>query len=345
MNIVVLAGGISTERDVSLSSGTMIYRALKKNGHSTVLLDVYFGIEETLESPEMIFREEREWDAGFVGVAEQNPDIQEIKARRKSDIDGFFGPNIIRICQAADIVFLALHGESGENGKLQAAFDLLGIKYTGTDYLSSALAMDKKLSKELFGIYGVPTPDAFYPKKGEQPEVAFPVVVKTSLGGSSVGVYLVFNEIEYKKALNEAYQFEGDVIVERYIKGREFSVGVIGKTPLPIIEIAPIQGFYDYKNKYQAGSTIETCPADLNEEKTLEMQEYAIRAFESLRLSSYARMDFMMDEAGSLFCLEANTLPGMTPTSLLPQEALALGYSFEDLCEWILEVSIQKYEE
>ena len=322
MNIVVLARGISTERDVSLSSGTMIYRALKKNGHSAVLLDVYFGIEETLESPEMIFREEREWDAGFVGVAEQNPDIQEIKARRKSDIDGFFGPNIIRICQAADIVFLALHGESGENGKLQAAFDLLGIKYTGTDYLSRALAMDKKLSKELFGIYGVPTPDAVYPKKGEQPEVVFPVVVKTSLGGSSVGVYLVFNEREYKKALNEAYQFEGEVIVEQYIKGREFSVGVIGKTPLPIIEIAPIQGFYDYKNKYQAGSTIE-----------------------ALRLSSYARMDFMMDEAGSLFCLEANTLPGMTPTSLLPQEALALGYSFEDLCEWILEVSIQKYEE
>jgi len=342
MRIVVLAGGISTERDVSLSSGTMIYRALKKNGHKAILMDVYMGIETDENNLGQLFEAEKMWDAGFDGVKESDPDIEEIKSQRSDDKDGFFGPNVIRICQQADIVFLALHGENGENGKIQAAFDLLGIKYTGTDYLSSALAMDKKLTKEIFEIYHVPTPDAKYPNVGEKPEVELPVVVKTSLGGSSVGVYIVNTESEYQTALKDVYQYEGEAIVEQYIKGREFSVGVIDGKALPIIEIAPISGFYDYKNKYQAGSTVETCPAKLDAEKTQEMQKYAQEAFHALRLKSYARIDFMMNEAGDLFCLEANTLPGMTPTSLLPQEAQAMGCSFEELCEWIIKVSMEK---
>ncbi|MDD2968154.1 MAG: D-alanine--D-alanine ligase [Lachnospiraceae bacterium] len=344
MKIVVLAGGISTERDVSLSSGTMIYRALKKSGHQAILIDVYFGLEQSDVDPDELFTKDEKWDANFQGVGEIDPDIEEIKARRTTGDDGFFGPNVIRICQASDLVFLALHGENGENGKVQAAFDLLGIRYTGTDYLSSALAMDKKLTKEIFEIYGVPTPDAVYPAKGERPDVTFPVVVKTSLGGSSVGVYIVQNEEEYETALNDVYRYEGEAIIEQYIKGREFSVGVVGGEALPVIEIAPISGFYDYKNKYQAGSTVETCPADLDKEKTAFMKQYAEKAFHALRLQSYARMDFMMSESGELFCLEANTLPGMTPTSLLPQEALAMGRSFEELCEWIIHVSMEKYE-
>ena len=172
-------------------------------------------------------------------------------------------------------------------------------------------------------------------------EVSFPCVVKACCGGSSVGVAMANDAEEYEEAKKEAFLYDDEVVVEEYIKGREFSVGVMDGVALPVIEIAPLQGFYDYKNKYQAGSAIETCPAELSAEKTEEMQEYAEKAFKILRLKNYARMDFMMNESGDLFCLEANTLPGMTPTSLLPQEAAAAGISFSELCERIIEAALR----
>ena len=334
MKVVVLAGGISTERDVSLSSGTMIYRALKKRGHQAILLDVYLGYEwvpsaegETIDS---IFDRDKDWAETLGSIAEENPDIELIKAMRPDGEKNFFGPNVIAICQAADVVFMALHGENGENGKIQACFDLMGITYTGTDYVSSALSMDKGLSKELFAYHGIPTPAGIRLKKGQKHEktVPFPCIVKACCGGSSVGVSIAFKAEEYEKALQEAFLYDDEVIVEQYIEGREFSVGVMDGRALPIIEIAPLQGFYDYKNKYQPGSTIETCPAQLSEEKTKEIQDYAEQAFRALRLKNYARMDFRMSREGEVFCLEANTLPGMTPTSLLPQEAAVLGIDF-----------------
>lgn len=348
MKVVVLAGGISTERDVSLSSGTMIYRALKKRGHQAILLDVYLGYEwvpsaegETIDS---IFDRDKDWAETLGSIAEENPDIELIKAMRPDGEKNFFGPNVIAICQAADVVFMALHGENGENGKIQACFDLMGITYTGTDYVSSALSMDKGLSKELFAYHGIPTPAGIRLKKGQKHEktVPFPCIVKACCGGSSVGVSIAFKAEEYEKALQEAFLYDDEVIVEQYIEGREFSVGVMDGRALPIIEIAPLQGFYDYKNKYQPGSTIETCPAQLSEEKTKEIQDYAEQAFRALRLKNYARMDFMMNKAGEVFCLEANTLPGMTPTSLLPQEAAAEGVSFEELCERIMGTALTK---
>ena len=343
MKSVVLAGGISTERDVSLSSGTMIYRALKALGHQAILLDVYFGLEQNVQGLEQLFAKDEAWDANFQGVGETDPNIEEIKARRKSGEDGFFGPQVIRLCQLTDLVFLALHGENGENGKVQAAFDLLGIKYTGTDYLSSALAMDKKLTKEVFGIYGVPTPEAVYPMKGEHPQVEFPVVVKTSLGGSSVGVYIVHNELEYTAALSDVYQYEGEAIIEQYIKGREFSVGVLNGKALPVIEIEPLDGFYDYKNKYKAGATKETCPANLPKEISEKMQRWAEKACETAGVTTYARVDELLNEDGDIYCLEINTLPGMTGTSLLPQEAAAVGMSYDELTKKIIEISLEKY--
>ena len=348
MKVVVLAGGISTERDVSLSSGTMIYRALKKRGHQAILLDVYLGYEwvpsaegETIDS---IFDRDKDWAETLGSIAEENPDIELIKAMRPDGEKNFFGPNVIAICQAADVVFMALHGENGENGKIQACFDLMGITYTGTDYVSSALSMDKGLSKELFAYHGIPTPAGIRLKKGQKHEktVPFPCIVKACCGGSSVGVSIAFKAEEYEKALQEAFLYDDEVIVEQYIEGREFSVGVMDGRALPIIEIAPLQGFYDYKNKYQPGSTIETCPAQLSEEKTKEIQDYAEQAFRALRLKNYARMDFMMNKAGEVFCLEANTLPGMTPTSLLPQEAAAEGVSFDELCEKIMSTALIK---
>ena len=341
MNVVVLAGGISTERDVSLVSGKMIYNALKKNGHNAILLDVYLGTGET--DVENIFTLEKDWAGEINPVQDENPDIEKIKALRPDGDKQFFGPNVITICQKADIVFMALHGENGENGKIQACFDLMGITYTGTDYISSAVAMDKALSKELFAVYGVPTPKGIRLKKGatESEKVPYPCIVKACKGGSSVGVCIANNDKEYEEAKKEAFRYDDEVVIEQYIKGREFSVGVLQGKALPVIEIAPLQGFYDYKNKYQAGSAIETCPANISKEKTEEMQKAAETVFKALRLKNYARMDFMMSESEEIFCLEANTLPGMTPTSLLPQEAAAIGISFEQLCEKLMQFSLE----
>ena len=340
MKIVVLAGGLSTERDVSFSSGSMVYKALKQNGHQVIMLDVYLGYEGETEG---IFEKEIDWTAKVGAVTEKNPDLEAVKKLRKDGGRGFFGPNVIALCQEADVAFLALHGENGENGKVQAALDLMGIRYTGTDYLSSAICMDKGLTKDMFALFGVPTPAGVKLKKGEEDrrEVSFPCVVKACCGGSSVGVAMANNEEEYIAAKKEAFRYDDEVVIEQYIKGREFSVGVMDGKALPVIEIAPLHGFYDYKNKYQAGSSIETCPADISEEKTKEMQEYAEKAFRILRLKNYARMDFMMNEKEEIFCLEANTLPGMTPTSLLPQEAAAAGISFEQLCEMIVAAALR----
>ena len=336
MKVIVLAGGTSTERDVSLVSGSMIYRALKKNGHQAVLLDVYLGYEGEIQN---IFERDVDWAAQISAISENNPDLAAIKAMRPDGDKNFFGPNVLLLCQSADAVFMALHGANGEDGKIQACFELLGIPYTGTDFVSSAMAMDKGITKDIFRAHNIPTPAGIRLKKGEQEttRVPYPCIVKACCGGSSVGVCIAGNDEEYEAAKSEAFKYDEEVVIEQYIKGREFSVGVMDGRALPIIEIAPKQGFYDYKNKYQAGSTVETCPAELPEDKTLRMQQIAEQAYQALRMKNYARMDFMMSEEGEIFCLEANTLPGMTPTSLLPQEAAAIGISFEELCEKILQ--------
>lgn len=345
MKIVVLAGGTSTERDVSLSSGSKIYRALKKRGHQAVLLDVYLGYESEEPVTEELFMLDTDWAKDIQAVSAEHPDLSHLKELRKDGGKSMFGPNVLKLCNMADIVFLGLHGANGEDGRIQATFDLMGIPYTGTGYLSSALAMDKCISKQFFRNAGIPTPAGITLKCGEKADpsqVPYPCMVKTSCGGSSVGAYRVDRPEDLQKALDDAYTFGDDVVVEQFISGREFSVGVIDGKALPVIEIAPLEGFYDYKNKYQPGSTIETCPAELSPELTAEMQRYAQMAYETLKMRSYARMDFMMDTTdNSIYCLEANTLPGMTPTSLLPQEAAVLGMSFEDLCEKLIEVSLK----
>ena len=348
MKIVVLAGGISTERDVSLCSGRNIYEALKGNGHDVVLVDLFLGLPEEKEPLDHLFTDDRDWAASVGAIAEDAPDIAHVKALRP-DYRSLLGPNVLKLCELSDMVFLALHGENGEDGKIQALFDLMGIRYTGTGHTSSALCMDKNITKQMFRGRNVPTPPGITVQKGKPfrlPEsVGYPCMVKTCCGSSSVGVYRVNDASELEKALDEAFTFEDQAIIERCIIGREFSIAVIEGEALPIIEIAPISGFYDYKNKYQPGSTIETCPADLPKELTKKMQHYAEMVFEALGMRSYARMDFMLDtETLEMYCLEANTLPGMTPTSLLPQEAAALGMSFEDLCEELIRVSLKHNE-
>ena len=255
------------------------------------------------------------------GISTSVPDLDALRKSRPDPSPSEIGPNVIELCKKADFVFLGLHGANGEDGKVQATFDLMGIKYTGTGYLSSALAMDKGITKQMFLMNNVPTPRGVSMVKEEMTTdlkalgMEFPVVVKTCCGGSSVGVYIVNDQAEYEQALKDAYSYENEVVVEEYIKGREFSVAVVDGKAYPIIEIAPLQGFYDYKNKYQAGSTIETCPAEISPELTEKMQHYAEAGAKALFMEGYCRLDFMMKENGDMYCLEANTLPGMTPTA------------------------------
>ena len=342
MKIAVLAGGTSTEREISIVSGSKVCEALRKKGHQAILIDVFCGKEDA--NADTIFTDPFDLDKEVAYMSSFNDQIGKIQKERKS----FFGPKVLEICDAADVVFLALHGACGEDGRVQATFDLMGIPYTGSGYLGSALAMDKSITKQLFMENGVPTPKGIILHRSEERKSAaklgfrFPCVVKTACGGSSVGVYIVNTEEEFTQALQDGFSYEEKLVIEEYVKGREFSVGVVEGKAYPVIEIAPLVGFYDYKNKYQAGSTIETCPADLSEELTKKMQRIAEMGYQVLRLENYARLDFMMDESHNMYCLEANTLPGMTPTSLLPQEAAALGMSFEDLCDKLVTVSINK---
>ena len=342
MKITVLAGGISTEREVSIVSGTQVCLALRKKGHRAILVDVFCGDERIENAGPDSFPEEYDVEAAAAYARSFDDKLGEMKKR-----SAFFGPNVLKLCSAADAVFMALHGSNGEDGKIQAAFELLGIPYTGSSYLGSALAMDKDLAKQIFRENGVPTPKGIVLHKGDEVKssagngVGLPCVVKPACGGSSVGVSIPETEEDYQKAVREAFSYENVLVVEQYIRGREFSCGVVDGEAYPVIEIAPLVGFYDYVNKYKAGAAVETCPADLPEDLTKKIQDICVRAYHALHLTSYGRMDLMMDEEQNVYCLEANTLPGMTPTSLLPQEAAAIGIDFPSLCEKLIEVSVR----
>ena len=224
---------------------------------------------------------------------------------------------------------------------------MYGIKYTGSGYLGSAIAMNKELSKIMFRHNGINTPPGIVLEKGAKSheDVGFPCVVKPCSGGSSVGTSIVHGRDEYEQALEIAFKFENRVLVEKYVKGRELTVGVIDGKAMPVIEIIPKSGWYDYKNKYQAGLTEEICPAPISEEETDKVQRLAERVSATLMIDVYCRADFLLNEAdGELYCLEANTLPGMTPTSLVPQMGAAQGMDFGEVCEKIIEVSMEKYK-
>ena len=347
MKIIVLAGGLSTERDVSLTSAAGICKTLVQRGHDAFLLDVFFGLPQPPQDLEEVFTLPGHGLEIARDIPDREPDLAKIKASRPDSPEGFFGPNVISLCQKADITFLGLHGGEGENGKLQAAFDLLGIRYTGPDSFGCSLAMDKSITKQIFQECHVETPKGVFLQRGDvrkSPEelgLSLPVVVKTCCGGSSIGVYIAHSLEEYYTSLEEAFSYEPEVVIEEYIRGREFSCGILGDQVLPPIEIIPKSGFFDYANKYQAGATQEICPADLPPETSRRMQEITARAFQALKLNVYSRADFMLDGKGRLYCLEMNTLPGMTPASLLPKEAEAAGISYGELCERIIQLSLE----
>ena len=347
MRIIVLAGGLSTERDVSLASAAGICRTLLERGHDAFLLDVFLGLEDAPENLEDVFTMPGHGLEIARNISEEEPDLEAVKASRPDQSDCFLGPNVIELCRMADITFIGLHGGEGENGKLQATFDLLGIRYTGPDSLGCAVAMDKGFTKQIFLQAGIDTPDGVCLHKSASDHslastgLSLPVVVKPCSGGSSIGVYIVNTEDEYKTALENSFRYEDEVVIEAYIRGREFACGVIDGEALPPIEIIPKTGFFDYANKYQDGATDEVCPADIPKDVETRMMELTVKAFHALKLNVYSRADFLLDDQGRLYCLEMNTLPGMTAASLLPKEAKVVGIEYGDLCDLIIQKSIE----
>ena len=343
MNIAVLAGGLSPERDVSLTSGSLIANALVDEGYDVCLADVYLGLEISGDVKNLFSREKKPVHK----VTHTVPDLDALKASSGNG-EALIGKGIIELCRAADVVFLALHGAMGENGQLQATLDNFGIKYTGSGYVGSLLAMDKDISKKMFVGAGVKTPKWIHFVSGDadvgaiEAEIGYPCVVKPCSCGSSVGISIVQNRDELEVALTEAKKYEDNILVEQMISGRELTVGLLDGEVLPAIEIIPTEGFYDYQNKYQAGKTLEICPAEISGEILARLEEQTKRAFAALRLSGYARFDYRVDNDGQPWCLEANTLPGMTPTSLLPQMAQAVGMSYGALCSKIVSLAERK---
>ena len=349
MNIVVLAGGLSHERDVSLSSGSQIANALRKSGHRVVLVDAYVGLAGLADGTDFgsLFLGEGDGTPYSYVIPTSAPDLEALRASAGNG-PALLGWHVLDVCRAADMVFIGLHGGMGENGLVQATLEVMGIRYTGSSYAGCLLAMDKDLAKLLMRSVNVKTPEWTVVTRDDNAQsihskasaIGYPCVVKPCSNGSSIGVYMVDRPEELDEAVRQALCLEDRILVERKITGREFSVGVLGSQVLPIIEIVPKQGFYDYANKYQAGLADEICPADLPEPTAAAMQRSALRTGRALRLGAYYRIDFLMDKSGTFFCLEANTLPGMTPSSLIPQEAAVVGISYVELCDRIVRFAI-----
>ena len=345
MKITVLAGGLSHEREVSLSSGSLIAGALLRKGHEVCLVDLYTGRAIDGSAPAFTRTPIEPYR-----VSRAVPDLEALKASTGYG-DRRIGPGVLDLCRAADAVFVALHGDVGENGQLQALLDMECIPYTGSGYAGSLLAMDKDLTKQMLTRAGVANAPWVYctPAEGVtaiadriERELGYPMVIKPCSGGSSVGVSMPENRAELEAAIEKASRYEATIVAERRIMGRELTVSCLGGEVLPAVEIIPLEGFYDYENKYQAGKTTEICPAPLTEAEISALEKATRRGFEALRLRGYARFDFILDETGTPWCLEANTLPGMTPTSLLPQAAAAAGLSYDELCERMILMAVSR---
>ena len=345
MKIVVLCGGLSMERNVSVTSGTLICKALRKLGHQAVLVDLFYGLEDYEGDWTHIFEQLPEIQDAQVGS--MAPDLKQVAAARKWKSNSKVGLHVLELCRMADVVFLGLHGTCGEDGRIQATLDLLGVPYTGSGALGSALAMDKNLTKMIVAQLGVKTPEWKIVSYAEADipsicaETAVPVVVKPVDSGSSIGVAIAKTREELESALRENAAL-GRVMLEEYIKGREIDVGVLDGEALPSIEIIPKKGFYDYANKYQAGAALEICPSEIDPALEKRLGEMTVRIHNALGLSGYSRSDFKLDAAGEIYFLEINTLPGMTPTSLMPQEAAAAGVSYEELCRRVIEIALRE---
>ena len=319
-------GGTSDERAVSLSSGVEVARALRKAGHEVVAVDTVRGlltVEEELALLES-------------GVDVDPPSAEELESLDPgSEVALTRSPELSEV----EIFFVALHGGSGEDGTVQALLDASGVAYTGSDALGCGLAMDKESSKRLFREAGIPTPDwATGPASADDivRALGLPVIVKAASGGSSLRLILAHDRQELDNAITESLDWDDTVLFERYLPGRELTVGVLGRAPLPVGEIIPANEIFDYECKYQPGMAEEIFPADIPADLAQRLGRLAVRAHDALRLRDYSRIDFILDEGGVPWCLEANTAPGMTRNSLLPKAGRAGGISFTQLCDRIV---------
>lgn len=348
MKIVVLGGGLSSERHVSLVTSTSVCKALRRAGHKAIFVDMFLGLEDyegaladAFDAPDGL--------CGSAAIERDAPDIGAVMAGRKYKSPSRLGKNVLAICALADCVFLGLHGADGEDGKIQAALELLGIPYTGSGPLSSGMAMDKIVAKRIMDSCGVLTPEwreICYTREDIPAlldTLPLPCAVKIVGGGSSIGVELPETREELKAALENILRYGNRVVVEKKIRGRELTVPVLGGKYLSAIEIVPPEGgSFDYVAKYQSGDegAREICPARITPEEHRLIGEAALKLHRTLGLSVYSRTDFILAEDGKAYCLEVNTLPGMTPNSLLPKAARVEGLSYEQLCERIVELSL-----
>ena len=353
MKIVVLGGGISTERHVSLVTATSACKALRSLGHQAVFVDMFLGLADYDKPLEEAFLEP-DGLCGNASIGKTEPDLEAVRMQRGADCRGRLGKNVLEICKLADCVFLGLHGADGEDGKIQAALELLSIPFTGSGSQASAIAMDKSVAKRIAVSYGILTPEwkeytykeSDIDRLSEKTEV--PCVVKIVNGGSSIGVVLTETEEELRKALKSVLAYGNHIIVEKKITGREITVPVLDGKALSPIEIIPPDGeTFDYVAKYQSGKdgAAEICPADLTEKEESMLRERAEYVHQSLGLRVYSRSDFILDADGKAWFLEVNTLPGMTPNSLIPKAAAVEGLSYAELCDSIVKLSLEEKRE
>ena len=323
-------GGTSSERDVSFASSLRIIEALRSRGHEVSAVDPATGPVDA--AAEQALRQG--------GVKTTPPTVDELERLQRNAITATLGS--IPAVRSADVVYIGLHGGQGEDGTVQALLDMAGIRYTGSGHLASALAMDKDLSKILFRAAGVRTADWIMAPADlatVERTLGLPVIVKPSKQGSTVGLTLVKKREDLATAVEEAFRHDDEVMIEQFIAGREFTVTILGDQALPVGEIKPKHEIYDYECKYTKGMAEEEFPAQLTPAQTADAQRQALLAFRALKLRGCARIDFRMTEDGTFYCLEANTLPGMTELSLAPQGAAAAGISFSELCERIVQLA------
>lgn len=336
MNIAVLLGGTSPERHVSMASGKGIAQALTSAGHNVTVYDVALGANALVDP------------ATLQLPTELAPSYDELQKLSNKEII----TAVQSLPSDIDVAFMALHGAPGEDGTVQAILELQGIRYTGSGVLASALAMDKAMSKRVFEHYGIGTPRWFVVNAGEvgleelrskvDYYTAYPVVVKPNDGGSTVGLTIVDDETGLMAAYELAGRYGKTILFEEFIEGRELTVAILGGESLPVVEIRPKSGIYDYTNKYTAGRTEYFCPAELPRSIEEELRELARRAHNALGCRGYSRIDFRLDADATPYCLEANTLPGMTATSLVPKAAAAAGIDYQGLCERIIELALHE---
>ena len=326
MRVTVLTGGTSAERDVALASAVQVIGALRSRGHEVAVVDTARGYIPPSDEAALL--------SGVVGT--EPPSIEQLHALERGLL--LSGLANLAVVQDADVLFLALHGGRGEDGTIQTLLEMVGVPYTGSGRLGSAMAMDKDISKRLFQAAGVQTADwVMAPASRSQVDRDFgwPVVVKPSKQGSTVGLTVVKRGKDYEVAVTLAGQYDDEVMIERFVPGRELTVGVLEGRALPVGEIIPRHEIFDYECKYTPGMSQEIFPADLPRAVAAECGRLSLLAHEALKLGGYSRVDFRLTPAGELFCLEVNTLPGMTATSLMPQAARAVGIEFPELCERI----------